>query len=147
MIKNNDYGFTLVELLAVVVILAVLLAIAIPSYNGYISHTRSRAYSTAEESMVKAMNTVMLECVTDRTSTFCKDKKFPTEVDEVVKIPLEVLVSKGYIDKVKDPKRSSQFCDEKESYVYVKKEQNNKTNGYTYHACLKCHDYLSKECE
>lgn len=145
--KNNNRGFTLVEMLAVVVILAVLISIAIPSYNSYINHTRSKAYETAEETMIKSINTIMLECVTDRTSTFCKDKKFPSEVDGIVKIPLKVLIDEDYMERVKDPKHSNKYCDEEESYAYVKKEKNDKTNGYTYHACLKCYNYASTECE
>ncbi len=145
--KNSNSGFTLIEMLAVVVILAVLISIAIPSYNRYILNTKSRAYETAEESMIKSINTIMVECVSDRTSTFCKDKKFPTEVDGVVKVPLKVLVEEDYMDRVKDPKHSNKYCDEEESYAYVKKEKNDKINGYTYHACLKCQDYASSECE
>ena len=48
--KNNDTGFTLVELMIVVMIVAILAAIALPSYQVY---GRRAAVSTAQQEMLK----------------------------------------------------------------------------------------------
>jgi prepilin-type N-terminal cleavage/methylation domain-containing protein len=42
--KNNKNGFTLVELLAVIVILAVILAIAVPGISGLIDNSKRSAF-------------------------------------------------------------------------------------------------------
>ncbi|MGI6325334.1 MAG: type II secretion system protein [Bacilli bacterium] len=52
-------GFTLVELLAVIVILAVILAIAVPNVLGIIENTRKESFAANGKMMANAAKTIM----------------------------------------------------------------------------------------
>lgn len=54
-LRNKDAGFTLVETLIVVVVIAALAAIAIPQYNGY----RIRMYNSIAISDLRAFRVCM----------------------------------------------------------------------------------------
>lgn len=51
----NKKGFTLIEILAVIIIISILLLIAIPSISGYIEESRQKAYvATVKDTLVSA---------------------------------------------------------------------------------------------
>ena len=60
MLKNKK-GFTLVELLAVIVILAIILAIAIPSITGIISSAKTGAFESDVKMIIKGIEYNSLE--------------------------------------------------------------------------------------
>ena len=47
-------GFTLVELLAVIIILSLVLVIAVPSVNKYIKQSKEKAYNTQISTIIEA---------------------------------------------------------------------------------------------
>lgn len=69
-LMNKEEGFTLVELLAVIVILGIILAIAIPSIGGVIDRARGGANDAEQELIVDAARLYFTtEQPTDNTVT------------------------------------------------------------------------------
>ena len=65
--KIDKKGFTLIEILAVIVILTMLFLIAIPAISRYINQSRSETYEAHEASIEQAMANKMSECVAKST--------------------------------------------------------------------------------
>ena len=121
-------GFTIVELLAVVVVLSLLLIIAIPAVMQYMKQG-TKSYYTSLESEVKVAGA-------DYVETY--RSLLPQNIDHVRVIALEELVENKYIDPVKDEKGN-----ECTGQVTVKKVA---TDSYEYYSCLRCGEYYqSKE--
>lgn len=63
----NKKGFSLVELMAVLVILGVVFAIAIPSYNSYTKKARNTLYSSYISNIKDATSAYLEECLRNNT--------------------------------------------------------------------------------
>jgi len=126
MYKNNEKGFSLIELLAVIVILGLLVAIAIPLVSRQLNKFREDYYSKLETSIKTA------------AQDYVSDKRYikPTKLLHPLIVKVETLEDEKYIDEVKDYLGNS--CDNNAtsySYVIVVKT-GEKT--YDYQTCLKC---------
>lgn len=64
----NKKGFSLVELMAVLVILGVVFAIAIPSYNSYTKKARNTLYSSYISNIKDATSAYLEECLRNNTT-------------------------------------------------------------------------------
>lgn|SRR5690606_13303873 len=87
---KNEKGLTLVELLAVVVILGIISAIAIPSIGGLINNSKKDAHIANAQQMVNSAKLM----VTSQDIEFADGK---------ATVLLSDLISKGYIEEMKNP--------------------------------------------
>lgn len=60
-LRENRDGFTLVEVLAVLVIIAILAAVAIPTMSGFINDARKKSYTSQARSVYVAAQAAALE--------------------------------------------------------------------------------------
>ena len=95
-------GFTLVELLAVIVILSLILVIAVPSVNKYIKQSKEKAYNTQISTIIEAA----------QAYASANSGLLPRKEEFVVKITLGQLKSSGLIkEEVKNPNDDKYFDD------------------------------------
>ena len=113
-------GFTLVELLAVIVILAIIALITTVVVINIVETVKIRKYKVEEKSLEKAAELY-----------YTNSQIFPFQ-DE---ISLNTLVEKGFINSVKDTGNGS-TCEGK-----VIKDNNGELKG-----CLKCSNYVTEGC-
>ena len=105
--KKNNKGFTLVELLAVIVILGLLMAIAIPSVTKYITQSRKKTLISSVDSYVTAVTTA----VNDQTFGALSDES------TMYYIPVSNIGSDSCVSLEKGG--SDPFGNWKEAYVVV----------------------------
>jgi type IV pilus assembly protein PilA len=124
--KKNK-GFTLVELLAVIVILAVILVIAIPNVMKIIDKARLDSYNKNKDFVERVAKAYL----TSNTSLL------PQNLGDTYIMSLGDLIGTNYIDNIKDPK-SNTICDNTNSIIKIK---NIGFNVYKYDTFLQCDNY------
>lgn len=122
---KNKKGFTIVELLAVIAILGILFAIAVPAVTKYLDFAEDEVYKEYEDAMATSAENYLLE------NTF----KDYLELDE--------LISSQYISPLVDPEEKGDTCD---GFVKVEKDATTTNLSYIYKVCLRCQNYDSEIC-
>lgn len=116
-------GFTLIEMLATIIILGILVTVVLFSANKLIKASNLEYYNTNEKMMILASK----DYFADYRSYL------PKEEGKKTRVLLSALVLEEYIDMVKDVNDDN--CNDTKSYVEVEKTSNSE---YLYKAHLVC---------
>lgn len=147
MVKKCREGFTLIELIAVVVILGIIALIAVPSVVSYLSGAQQDAYRIAEQSLAEAANNMFADCAGVGDLAVCDQYSVP-DGGNYVTVPASVLIANGYLDPIADPAKQGSYCDENNSFAIVMNDatDNDFNAKLNYKACLSCSQYQSADC-
>ena len=126
--KNK--GFTLVELLGVIVVLAIIGGIATLAITNYIGNSKEKVY----RNYVANLKTTVEDYLID---DFAKNGNLLPNVDESIIFTLEELIDAKVIEELKDPNGGT--CDQTTTKVTVKRDVDTDINfNLTYDVYLDC---------
>ena len=128
--RENSKGFSLVELLAAIVMMGILTGIGIVSVTYLINKTEKEYYKAQESEIIMA------------AKSYTQDNRsfLPKRVGQKNQIYLKTLQSKKYIGEIVD--RNKKKCDPDLSYVQVYRYSK---NNYSYVVNLVCDGYTSED--
>lgn len=127
---KDKKGFTLTELLAVIVLIGVILAIAVPSYQSYVTRTRKEVLKSYQANIIDAANQYAAECIVKNTLVENFDQ---TNIWGALNFKNKAAIEKDYdaievyIEAGKS-KASDLYC------IRIKSTKNNSIDYYT--TCL-----------
>ncbi len=122
----NNKGFTLIELVVVLVILALVSGIGVISYKNIFKSVEENYYHTLENNLKISGN------------EYYKDHRDELPVDGYSSVALGDLIDNHYIEPIKDTNGNE--CRNGNVYVYY-----GDNNKYEYEVFLQCGDYKSDE--
>ena len=146
----NKKGFTLVELLGVIILLGILATIAVVGYSNYLGNSKKKAFTIEEENFISATRSAYADCISNKTDNdFCSNHPNLETKYTYQFVYLKELIDDNYIRVIKNPYNVEQACDSEKSYVYVgsRNDADSSVNSdISYKVCLICGDHKSKDC-
>ena len=133
----NKKGFTMVELMAVIIILGILMSLAYMGVTQYLERARDATYEDFEENIRTGATNYLI----DHTGSI-------PDVGESIVIDVSKLICEGYVEELQDPHSPTKggTCN-LNSYAIVTREEDTSSNMMiTYEACLSCSEYKSEAC-
>lgn len=125
--KKNNRGFTMIEIIGVVVIMGVILLLIIPGISKLMAQFRNDYYDKLENS------------INESGKDFFNDNKMylPDGILESTYVNASELINKKYADSLLDYRGNSCSLEDKKSYVVVIYRGDGK---YEYQSCVDCSD-------
>lgn len=123
--KQN--GFSLIELLAVLIIIPLLLIIAYPAVNRFLDQTEERYY----ENLEKNVRLAAIDFVQDNRNFL------PDGIGNYKRISIEQIIKYGKMEQITD--KDGKACES--GYVVIEKKD---TNEYEYTSCITCGNYQTE---
>ena len=127
---KKSKGFTMIELLATIIILGLLITIAYTSVRNILNRGNNTYYESQENMIVLAGQDYFADY----------REKLPDEIGDTASVTLETLINESYIDPVKDDDEND--CDFPGSRVFVQKITD---RDYQYFVTLVCNRYETTE--
>lgn len=125
---KDKKGFTLTELLAVIVLIGVILAIAVPSYQSYVTRTKKEVLKSYQANIIDAANQYAAECIVKNTLV----ENFNHDIWQYLNFKNKADIGKDYNDiKVYIESGKSKTSD-----LYCIKIESTKNNSIDYNTCL-----------
>ncbi len=125
--KNNK-GFTLIEILAAVVILGVLGTVAVTGTIKYLASSRDKAFKIMSQSAYQAVE----NCASQGNCSLPNDQVGANET-----FTTKDLISKGYLDNLKNPRKNKKDCSGSVKAIVTKLNDSGNT-VYAYDVTLQC---------
>ena len=134
--KLNKKGFTMVELLAAVSIMAILSGIAVAAYTKYQEKARQDAYKTMEQSAHYA------------AANYIQEKGVIIANGSTKTFDVIDLIDAGLLEKLEDPRAKGFYCHNGSKVLVTRtKGTSGALDKYTYIVKLKCEFYTSQRVE
>lgn len=134
--KNNNKGFTLIEILAAITILAIISTIATVAVFRYLDRTRKSSYETMEKSICDAANNYVINEELESDVVEAGDNGVTYDAKE--------LMSSKYLENLMDPKNNKKVCSANVNVrVTDATLDDDAIPEYYYFVKLRCKDYSS----
>lgn len=134
--KKTKKGFTLIEIIAAIIIIGILAIVTVPAVSKYVNNSKDTTYSSYEKNMEIAAGNQVINCLSEND----KSCRIPDKGEKVL-VYLNELVDNGYLEELKDPEAEG-YCDSAKSYVEV---ENTGSADYEYNVCLYCKNYVTDD--
>lgn len=123
----NKKGFTLIEILATLLILSIIMGLAAIAYSSIVNRTKQKSFETYENTMYSETMELMINALSDPT----KGDLFP-RIGETKRFSLTDIG----IEPFRNPVNKDDLCTG--SYVEVTRNESGSPDELNYKVCLKC---------